>query len=170
RVGVPHGKRPLDQKESHRWIKTATAGKGVLEGAATVTMVADREADLYALWALVPEPGIHVLGRIHHDRSVVGGGSLTTIARQWPLAGTRRMTLRERPDRPEREARLELRFGVVTVARPREASAPELPAQVTLSLIELTDPTRPRAASPLAGGCSPLILSPMLMPLGRSSI
>src|SRR5437667_8478649 len=57
RVGVPHGKRPLDQKESHRWIKTATAGKGVLEGAATVTMVADREADLYALWALVPETG-----------------------------------------------------------------------------------------------------------------
>src|SRR5438094_3110425 len=59
RVGVPHGKRPLDQKESHRWIKTATAGKGVLEGAATVTMVADREADLYALWALVLEPGVH---------------------------------------------------------------------------------------------------------------
>ena len=97
-------------------------------------MVAEREADLYALWALVPEPGIHVLGRIHHDRSLIGGGSLTTIARQWRLAGTRRMTLRERPGRPEREARLELRFGVVTIARPRDAGAPELPAQVRSSL------------------------------------
>ena len=91
--------------------QTATAGKGVLKGAAIVTMVAEREADLYALWALVPEPGIHVLGQIHHDRSLIGGGSLTTIARQWRLAGTRRMRLRERPGRPEREARLELPLG-----------------------------------------------------------
>jgi hypothetical protein len=82
RVGVPHRKRPLDQKESRRWIKTANASKRVLEKAETVTIVADREADLYPLWALVPEPDIHVPGRIHHDRSLVGGGTLTTIARQ----------------------------------------------------------------------------------------
>ena len=149
RVDVPHRKRPLDQKESRRWIETATAGKRVLGGAATVTMVADREADLYALWALVPEPRIHVLGRIHHNRSLVGGGSLTTIARQWPVAGTRRMRLRERPGRPEREAQLELRFGAVTIARPREASAPELPAQVTLSMIELSEPDPPQASEPI---------------------
>ena len=49
--------RPLDQKESRRWIQTATAGKRVLGGAAMVTVVADREADLYPLWALVPQPG-----------------------------------------------------------------------------------------------------------------
>ena len=153
RVGVPHGKRPLDQKESRRWIETANASKRVLENAETVTMVADREADLYPLWALVPEPGIHVLGRIHHDRSLVDGGKLTTIARQWPLAGTRRMTLRERTGglrgRPEREARLELRFGVITIARPRSANAPELPAQVTLSLIELTEPDPPPGSEPI---------------------
>ena len=149
RVGVPHRKRPLDQKESRRWIETATTGKGVLGGATTVTMGADREADLYALWALVPEPGIHVLGRVHHDRSLVGGGTLTTIARQWPLAGTRRMTLRERPGRPEREARLELRFGVVTIARPRAAGASELPTQVRLSLIELSEPDPPQGSEPI---------------------
>jgi len=136
-------------KESRRWIETANASKPVLENAETVTIVADREADLYPLWALVPQPGIHVLGRIHHDRSLVGGGTLTTIARQWPLAGTRRMTLRERPGRPEREARLELRFGVVTIARPREARTPQLPAQVTLSLIELTEPDPPQGSEPI---------------------
>ena len=149
RVGVPHGKRPLDQKESRRWVETASAAKRVLGGAARVTMVADREADLFALWALVPEPGIDVLGRIHHDRSLVSGGTLTTIARQWPLAGTRQMTLRERPGRPEREARLELRFGVVTIARPREARASGLPTQVTLSLIELTEPDPPQGSEPI---------------------
>ena len=149
RVDVPHQKRPLEQKESRRWIETARAGKRVLESAATVTMVADREADLYALWALMPEPGVHVLGRIHHDRSLVDGGTLTTIPRQWPVAGRHRVRLRERLDRLEREARLELRFGVVTIARPRDAGAPGLPAQVTLSLIELTEPDPPQGVEPI---------------------
>ncbi|HKM71168.1 MAG TPA: transposase [Stellaceae bacterium] len=79
----------------------------------------------------------------------VGGSTLTTIARQWPLAGTRRMTLRERAGRPEREARLGLRFGVVTITRPRDAGAPAMPAQVTLNLIELTEPNPPQGSEPV---------------------
>ena len=152
RISVAHSKRPLEQKESRRWIETAAAAKNVLASAATVTMVADREADLYALWALVPglgsRPGIHVLGRVHHDRSLVGGGTLATIAQQWPLADTRRLTLRERQDRPEREARVELRFGTLTIARPRDGD-PALPAQIELSLIELSEPDPPPGAEPV---------------------
>ena len=48
-----------------------------------------------------------------------------------------------------REARLELRFGVVTIARPRDAGAPALPPQVTLSLIELTELDPPQGAEPI---------------------
>ncbi len=168
RISVPHRKRPLDQKESRRWVETAAAAKNVLATAATVTMVADREADLYALWALVPGPGIHVLGRVHHDRSLVGGGTLTTIAQQWLLADTGCITLRERHDRPEREARVELRFGVLTIARPRDAD-PGLPAQVALSLVELIEPDRRRGPSRSNGACSPPMPCPMPPPHGRSS-
>ena len=49
RVGVPHRKRSLDQEEARRWIETAAASKRVLKKAETVTIVADREADLYPL-------------------------------------------------------------------------------------------------------------------------
>jgi hypothetical protein len=148
RISVPHRKRPLEQKESRRWVATATAAKTVLATAATVTMVADREADLYALWALVPGPGVDVLGRVHHDRSLVGGGTLATIAQQWKLAGTSCITLRERQDRPEREARVALRFGAVALARPRDGGR-DLPAQVALSLIELTEPDPPPGTEPI---------------------
>ena len=149
RVSVPHKQRPLAQKESRRWVETAVAAKSVLADAATVTLVADREADMYALWALVPAPGVHVLGRVHYDRRLVGGGTLATIAQKWPLAGTRTISVREREDRPEREAKLELRFGSVTIARPEDARDPELPAQVTLTLIELIEPDPPNGAEPL---------------------
>jgi hypothetical protein len=42
-----------------------------------VTMVADREADIYQMWALVPGANVHVLGRAYQDRNLVGGGTLT---------------------------------------------------------------------------------------------
>src|SRR4029077_3670665 len=40
-------------------------------------------------------------------------------------------------------------FGVATIARPRDAGAPELPAQVRLSLIELSAPDPPQGSEPI---------------------
>src|ERR1700676_3262101 len=37
RVSVPHKQRPLEQKESRRWVETAVAAKSVLAEAATLT-------------------------------------------------------------------------------------------------------------------------------------
>src|SRR5271167_483083 len=51
RVETPHTKRTLEDKESRRWIDTAAAAKPVLAQAASVTVVADRESDIYAEWA-----------------------------------------------------------------------------------------------------------------------
>jgi hypothetical protein len=149
RVTVRHEKRPLAEKESRRWVDTAAVAKSVLSAAATVTIVADREADLYAFWALVPAPGVHVLGRVHHDRRLAAGGTLASIAQGWPLAGTRCIALRERQNRPERDATLELRFGSVTIARPLDALARSLPAQQALTLIEVAEPNPPKGAEPL---------------------
>lgn len=48
RIKTPHAKRALEDKESRRWIDTAVQAKSVLAEAATVTIVADRESDVYA--------------------------------------------------------------------------------------------------------------------------
>ena len=138
--------RLLDDKESRHWIETAQMAKPVLAAAAMITMVADQEADLYPFWARVPEGKVHVLGRVYHDRKLATGGTLTTAACRWPVLGTRRLTLRERKDRPEREAELELRAGSVTLLRPRGTCDPGLPKQVTLTLIELSEPNPPAGA------------------------
>lgn len=149
RVSVPHRKRPLKDKESRRWVEAAIAAKGVLADAATVTLVADREADMYALWALVPGPGVHVLGRVRYDRRLVGGGTLASIVKDWPPAGARTVTLREREDRAKRTAKLELRFGSVAIARPEDPHEPDLPEQLTLRLIELTELDPPDGVEPV---------------------
>ena len=42
---IPHRKRPLEARESMRWLATAEQAKPVLQPAAAVTVVGDREAD-----------------------------------------------------------------------------------------------------------------------------
>lgn len=51
---MPHDKRPLADKESQRWLSTAERAKEMLASAAMVTVIADRESDIYAEWARLP--------------------------------------------------------------------------------------------------------------------
>ena len=124
-------------------LRRRQAAKPVLAAAVMVTMIADREADLYPLWALVPHGNVHVLGRLYHDRKLATGGTLTAAARPWPVLGTRRLRLREREGRPEHEAELALRAGSVTLLRPRGTREAGLPKQLRLTLIELSEPNPP---------------------------
>jgi hypothetical protein len=144
-----NARRPLSEKESRHWIETAQAAKTTLAEADMVTMVADREADIYQLWATIPDPKVHVLGRVYHDRALVGGGSMTTVAQSWPVRGTRTITIREREDRQEREAVLQARFGQVTIPRPATVPKVGMPDQVTLTLIDLTEVDPPDGAKPV---------------------
>jgi hypothetical protein len=79
-VTEPHRNRPLSERESRRWIETAERAKDVLASASMVTVVADRESDMYPAWASVPRPGFHLLSRAMVDRRLVGGGTLFSPA------------------------------------------------------------------------------------------
>jgi len=143
-------RRPAAEKESRRWIETPQAAKPRLAAASRVTVVSDREADDYQLWARVPDARVQVLGRAYHDRKLAEGGTLMAAARDWAVLGRRRLVIREREDRPEREAELELRAGSVTILRPQDGGDRTLPDSVTLTLIELSEPNPPVGAAPLS--------------------
>src|SRR5208282_5653807 len=53
--------RPLSERESMRWLDASEQAKTVLQSAKMVTVVGDRESDIYAQWASVPEDDFHVL-------------------------------------------------------------------------------------------------------------
>jgi hypothetical protein len=144
-----NARRPLEEKESRHWVETARDAKAVLSSASMVTMIADREADLYALWASIPGPNVHVLGRIFHDRKLPDSGMLYDAPATWAALGRREIAIRERSDRPARTAQLEVRAGAVTIPRPQGLPPSTLPAQVTLTLIEVTEPRPPAGTQPL---------------------
>jgi Transposase DDE domain len=146
RAGVnprPHAERPLAERESVRWIETAQQAKSVLQPAAMVTVVADREADMYPLWGSTPDARMHVLTRAMKDRALVGGGALFAAAAAAPVAGQREIELPARdPGRPERTALVELRHREVEIVRPQQERDRSLPPSVRLRVIEVreTDP------------------------------
>src|SRR6202171_3081294 len=72
-------KQPIEEKESYRWIKGPQRAKAVLTKAAMVTVIDDREGDIYEKWARLPDRRTHLLTPACRDRTVVGGGTLFAI-------------------------------------------------------------------------------------------
>jgi hypothetical protein len=150
RVSKSHRDRRLCERESARWLRCAERAKSILKTAAMVTVIADRESDIYAEWACLPEPGFHLLTRASVDRKLANDGYLFAAARNFPLAGTAHLFLPQRsPGVPARIATVTLRFGEVTIRRPRHENDLTLPKTIRLRLVEVRELNPPKGAEPI---------------------
>ncbi len=149
RVSTKCTKRPLAEKESERWLRTAQAAKPVLARAAMVTEISDRESDIYEKWALVPQDGFYILTRAAKDRALAGGGNLSTAPLQ--AGGMAKIALPAQPGRPARTAEIVLRFGRVQLKRPSHLSKQRqsLPRAIEVSLVELREQNAPAGCEPI---------------------
>lgn len=145
-VAVAHAQRRLAEKESERWLSTAQAAKAVLAKAACVTVVADRESDIYEEWARLPQAGFHLLTRAMSDRRIAGG---KLSSAELTVGTPATLDLPARPGRPARLAHLQLRFGRVRIKRPANHLDKSLPKEVELSLVEVAKIDAPAGVEPL---------------------
>ena len=108
-----------------------------LSTAALITLIADREADIYELFARVPDEQTHVLIRAVRDRALadVGGRMLSKIAAE-PEAGRLVFDLPARPGRTARQVTLAVRFCPVTLRQPERGADRRDPPQLSLYLVE----------------------------------
>jgi hypothetical protein len=149
-VATAHRERPLDERESARWLATAEQAKQVLTAAAMVTVIDDREGDIYAKWAAVPTPTCHLLTRAQSDRRLAGEGTLFAAAAGFPGADRRTIAVRSaEPGGPRREAVVELRHGEVEIRRPDGAWDRHLPPTLRLRLIEVRERQPPPRVEPV---------------------
>lgn len=145
-------KRPFAEKESRRWLDaTRTAAGLVAAGAASVTVVADQEGDIYEEFACRPAE-TELLIRAHHDRLLEDGGALYDCMAQVPELGRETIDLPANPGRPARRVVLALRARMVTLKRPKRnhaAEAAKLPRTVTLTLVEAREVDPPDGVTPV---------------------
>ncbi len=135
---------PVEEKESFRWLEGADQAATVCAQARRVTMVVDREGDIYEAFALKPEE-VDLLVRAAQDRSLEDGGQLFAQLDALPEAGQADLDLPAQPGRRRRVARLAVRFAAVTLKRPNRGFATGLPETVAIGIVDV------REASPPAG-------------------
>jgi hypothetical protein len=146
---VPHDRRDLSDRESQRWIATALTAKPLLAKAAMVTVIGDRESDIFALYACAAEESFDVLVRSMHDRKLADDAGLYATVDEKPVVDRRAFVLPARAGRPERVAILELRFAAIDLARPTTKFLRHLPASLPLTVVDVREPDTPTGAEPL---------------------
>jgi hypothetical protein len=142
---------PIEAKESNRWLIGALSARNRLHGAAHITVIADRESDIFEEWARLPNTHLDLLTRACRDRAVAGGGCLFTRLDTLPVQACYTFDVSALPGkRAARRARMELRFGEVTIKRPKHCRDPEAPEEITLQAVDV------REIGPSAGNDTPI--------------
>lgn len=157
---------PIEAKESAKWLRGLQATEALVGADTRVLTVADREADVYELFALAQVLRGDWLIRARHDRKVDGDlDYLVATVAAAPLGATLTVTLPRADDHPARETTLAIRWVRVTMVppkRPKQAlaawwaahpdveplvAAPLVPLPV--SVIQVTELTPPDGSPPV---------------------
>lgn len=145
----PRRSRGAEDKESARWLAGCVSAAETLSGAARLTMVADRESDIYPLFAGRPA-GLDLIVRAGQNRSLADHGRLFEALDAAPCL--RRCQVQVAPRGPGDKGRLaivELRARKIEIARPRHGLVENLPKTLELNLVEAREVDAPAGKSPL---------------------
>ena len=152
RLGLPrqgdHAKRPIEEKESQKWLTSLEAVSAVRAACPTTHFVSvgDREADVYELF-LIPRPvGVDLLVRAMSDRLVAHPErKLWAHVSAAAVGATVTVQVRQRDDRPARTAHLTVRWRQVTLRPPKQRALPA----VTVWAILAREEAAPKGAQPV---------------------
>lgn len=138
-----NGHTPFDQKDSYRWLSSIIEAKKVCQSSASMTVVADREADIYeALEYFTQKLSIDFLVRMRVDRPVAGEGenqkimgSLAKVAYQKSY----KVTLPATDKRSKHEAELMVKWKGVSIKRPRNSSDKSISPSIKINAVEIRE-------------------------------
>ena len=144
--------RAMADKESQRWLSAAEKAGEALSTARSVTVISDRESDIYENFARRPA-NVDLIVRASWDRQIrlASGKSSRLFAFSDHLAKAARysVTIPAAPGRKERTAQLELRFSPVTLCRPHPSPASDLPKTIELTVVDVREVSRTHEGKPI---------------------
>ena len=115
------GRRAFEDKESRRWLDATVASAALAEaGALSVTVISDREGDIYEAFAFCPA-GVEQIVRAQQDRTLADGTLLSRCLDAAPELGREVVDLPAGPGRPARRATLALRARAVAIKAPKRS-------------------------------------------------
>jgi hypothetical protein len=111
---------PIEEKESYKWIKCCNDSKEGLKDAASLTVVGDRESDIYELFIDAKSQDVEVLARNRIDRKTSEGKKIYQTLSDTEVCGSYKIDISadNRKQRQNREAVLEVKFSKVFMQKP----------------------------------------------------
>ena len=141
--------RTTGEKESQRWLTGMFAAAEALRQAQRITVVGDRESDIYEEFAARPA-NVHLITRVAQNRRIENGpATLFDLAEALPEQARHEVTIPAAPGREARKAVLALRYAPVTVRKPKHGACADLKAAVALTLVDVREVGAAADASPI---------------------
>lgn len=139
--------RKTQQKESQRWIDGTVCAGEVLAAANSITGVSDRESDIYEHFARRPS-NVHQIVRACQNRQIKTDSEdqinlLFAHIDNLPEQGRFKLKIPAAPGRKAREAELAARFSRVVLCKPLHGAARDLPATITLTMVDVRETAKP---------------------------
>lgn len=144
--------RPIEEKESNRWLETMRTAKQNAPKQATLVHVADREGDIYELYALAESIGEKFVIRAIHDRLDMEKTHVLQSLRNSSCLGRTVVSIppNHKNKTKEREAILTIQYQSFQIQKPQiRKETEELPPTLKLTLIRLAEEFPPEGVDPI---------------------
>jgi hypothetical protein len=149
---APRRSREMKLKESQRWPDVAARASDVLAAANSITVISDRESDIYEHFAQ-RRSNTHLIVRACQNRKIETdsdeGSLLFPFIDGLPEAARILVKIPAAPGRKERIAELAIRFSPVALRKPRHGASPDLPKTIDLTLVDVREVSAPEDGKPL---------------------
>ena len=143
--------RPIEEKESYRWLKTMEDAAKAAPRGAKIIHVADREGDIYELYALATRTDQSFVIRAIHDRNDNTNEHIITKLYGSEAIAQITVTVPENHamKQKERKASLSVRYGEFHIKRPQTVSKGTAPEFLSVNLVSVREETPPEGIEPI---------------------
>lgn len=137
---------PIAEKESYKWLESSQRSKELLSEADAVTIIEDREGDIYEQFVTIPDKKVNLLIRSTRDRRIKDGESLYKYLSSQEIKGSYKLKIEGdiRSNRERRDAEIGIRFCNVIIKKPKTNKNDELPENIELRAVEALELNPPK--------------------------
>lgn len=134
---------PFEHKDSYRWVESIQRAHQVCQQAQSITVIADREADIYqALCAFKEEIKVDFLIRMRVNRAVetdLKAQTITDCLANAPLRYSYQVSLPATDKRSKHRAELQVKWTEVDLKRPPNKALKALPKSLRVRVVEVRE-------------------------------
>ena len=128
----------IEEKESYRWIKSSIETKELLPQNVSVTIIGDRENDIYEDFDRVPDQRTNLLIRSRCDRKIVGEHKkLYNLLENTDVAGSIEVEIAAQKNRKKRTATIDVKFTKAKICAPKGLTVSQ--KDIEIYIIEATE-------------------------------